>query len=648
MKRAISHRLGTILSLAVLPVGAAAETGASPGPQPAPPPPPIAVPQDIAYPGTIWLSVDATDLDRRIFKVHETIPVAGAGPVTLLYPQWLPGNHSPSGPIEMLGGLIMHAGSTRIEWQRDPVSMFAFHVTVPAGVTSLDLDFQFLSPVEKDEGRVQVTRDLLNLQWTELVFYPAGYFARRIAVQPSVALPKDWHFGTALVPASASGGTTTFTTVTLNNLVDSPMFAGRYFDRVDLDPDGKVPVHMDVVADRPDELTITPAQLAAHRSLVQQAYRLFGSHHYEHYDFLLAVSDKMSGIGLEHHQSSEDGTIAQYFTDWDKTSAGRDLLPHEFTHSWNGKFRRPADLWTPNFNVPMGDSLLWVYEGQTQYWGYVLAARSGLWSKQEALDALAATAATYDYHLGRAWRALEDTTMAPIIARRRPIPWVSWQRTEDYYSEGQLNWLDIDTLIRQESAGKRSLDDFARNFFGIDDGSVVTVTYGFDDVVHALADVQSHDWAALLKSRLDGHAKGAPLDGLTRGGYRLVYTDTPTEYWMSVDKRRKTTDLSFSIGLILNKDGAVSQVQWDSPAFKAGIDVGTQIVAINGEAFDLDLLKETIRLAKDGKMPIELLIKDDGSFRTVSVDDHDGLRYPRLERVEGTPALLDDILAPKG
>ncbi len=626
---------------------AAEALAAGSGPQPSAASPAIPGPRDIRYPGVIQLAVDATDLNRRIFQVHETIPVQGPGPVTLLYPQWLPGNHSPSGPLDEFAGLMIYANGQRLEWVRDPVDVFAFHVEVPAGASALDLSFQFLSPVTGAEGRVQMTPAMISLEWNELALYPAGYFSRDITVAPSVRLPAGWGFATALEPSTGSGGAvTSFKPTTLNTLVDSPMIAGRYFQRLDLDPGGPAPVHLDVMADRPELLAIKPEQLAAHRALVQQAYKLFGSHHYDHYDFLLSLSDKLGGEGLEHHQSSEDGTIPKYFTDWDKTVAGRDLLAHEFTHSWNGKFRRPADLWTPNFNVPMRDSLLWVYEGQTQYWGYVLAARSGLMTKAQALDAIAATAATYDHRVGRSWRALEDTTNDPIVAGRRPIPWTSWQRSEDYYSEGQLNWLDIDTKIRELSGGRRSLNDFARAFFGINNGSFVTVTYTFDDVVRTLNSVQPYDWAGLLRPRLYGHAAGAPLEGLTRGGYRLVYTDTPSEFTKSAETRRKSTDFSFSLGMIVGKEGVLTDVAWGGAAFKSGLTVGEQIVAVNDDAFDEDDFKSLITSAKAGGGPIQLLIKDQDQFRTVLIDYHDGLRYPHLERTGAGPASLDDILAP--
>jgi predicted metalloprotease with PDZ domain len=618
---------------------------ASEGPQPAPANPEIAAPRDVAYPGVIRLQVDATDTDRRIFRVREIVPVSGPGPITLLYPKWLPGNHAPRGPLDQLGGLIVTANGKRVEWTRDTADPYAFHLDVPAGATALDLEFQFLSPTETKMGRVVVTPDMLNLQWNAVALYPAGYFARQITVEPSVTLPEGWKFGTALETASTAGTTTTFKPVNFDTLVDSPMFAGRYFKQVDLDPNGPVPVRLNIVADKPEQLEIKPEQLAQHRALVAQAYKLYGSHHYDHYDFLFALSGEMSGIGLEHHRSSENGVDGDYFVDWAKSVADHDLLPHEYTHSWNGKFRRGADLWTPNFNVPMRDSLLWVYEGQTQYWGYVLAARSGLMTKEQTLDAIAATAAAYDARVGRAWKALQDTTNDPIIAARRPLSWRSWQRSEDYYSEGQLVWLDADTRIRELSGGKKSLDDFAAAFFGGKSGTYVPETYDFNEVVATLNAVQPYDWANFLKTRLEGHGPGAPLDGLARGGYRLVFTDTPSDLFKTEDAARKITTLTYSLGLTLTKDGTIADVQWDGPAFKAGLITGTTLVAVDGRAYDADRLKDAIRKAKDGKAPIELLVKNGDRYRTVAIDWHGGLRYPHLERIKDAPARLDAILA---
>ena len=631
------------VSLTAVACGIAA--AASPGPVPAMPAPPIPAPEDKPFPGTIQLSIDATDLDRKIVRVHEVIP-AEAGDLTLLYPKWLPGTHAPEGAIDRFAGLTVTANGQKLAWVRDPVDVFAFHLTVPAGVSRLDVNFQYLSPVGDDFGDAEITANMMVLEPIRLSLYPAGYFVRQIMVTPDVTLPADWQFATALDGASGTTGHVGFKTTSYETLADSPIFAGRYFSRLDLDPGGPAPVHLDIVADRPSQLEIKPEDLAAHRALVQQAYRLFGSHHYDHYDFLVSLSDIVPLGGLEHHRSSEDNTYADYLTDPAKAMTDRDLLPHEYTHSWNGKFRRPADLWTPDYNVPMRDSLLWVYEGQTEYWGKVLAARAGLRSKQQELEDLAALVATYDNVPGRVWRPLQDTTDDEIINPRHPLAWRSWQRFEDYYDEGALIWLDADTLIREMSKGARSLDDFARSFFGIDNGSFVPVTYTFDDVVKALNAIQPYDWARFLHARLDPSGGKAPLDGLKRGGYRLAYNDTENEYIKSTDGEHKRTTFTWSLGFVAgNKDGEIKSVLWDSPAFKAGLTAGNQIVAVGGIPWDPDVVKEIVKASAGTRDSIELIVKTTDRYKVVHIDYHGGLRYPHLERdPEVKAASLDTIL----
>ena len=619
----------------------------SEGPQPTPMPPVVAAPRDVAYPGMLKLEVDATDVERRIFRVRETIPLAGPGPVTILYPQWVPGGHSPRNALYNVAGLTFRANGQVIPWTRDPVSVFAFHLTPPAGAASLEVEFQFVTPTAPDQGRVVMTPEMLNAQWISLAMYPAGHFTRRIQIEPSIRLPRGWGYGTALETVGVEGGVTHFKTVDFDTLLDSPMFAGRYFKQFDLDTSGKSPVRLNIVADRPELLAATPEQIEPHRELIRQADRLYGARHFDHYDFLLALTDRMGGIGLEHHRSSENGTDPEYFIDWGGNAPARNLLPHEYSHSWDGKFRRPADLWAPNFNTPMRDSLLWVYEGQDQYWGYVLGARSGLVTKDQTLDALAMTAATYSLgRPGRQWRSVEDTTNDPIIASRRPLPWTSWQRSEDYYSEGQLVWLDADTLIREKTGGRKSLDDFAKGFFGVKDGSWTPLTYSFDDVVQALNEVMPYDWAGFLTARVKDVSPAFPLDGVTRSGYQLVYTDKPTPFWKDSEAGRKSVDLTYSLGLTLNREAAITSVLWDSPAFKVGLTVGDKILAVNGIAYDTERLKEVITAARSSRDPISLMVKDGDHFRVVAIDYHDGLKYPRLQRIPGKPDLLSKIYEP--
>lgn len=622
--------------------------GASPGPAGSAPITPIQAPKDRPYPGLISLRVDAADVGRRIIHVHERVTGLGRDAV-LLYPKWLPGTHAPEGPIDRLAGIKLTSGGKPLAWTRDPAEVYAFRVHLAAGVDALEIDFDYLSPTTPKIGAMEMGHDVLMIEWNNVVLYPAGYFVRRIPVDVGVTLPADWRYGSALEAASATAGAdVTFKRTDLETLIDSPLYAGRYTQSVELDPGSAVPVRLDLFADRPGLLAITPEQIAGYRALVSQAYKLYGSHHYAHYDFLFSLSDEIQHTGLEHHQSSEDGSDPETFTQWTKTAYDRDLLAHEFTHSWNGKFRRPFDLWTPNYNVPMQDTLLWVYEGQTEYWGQVLAARAGLRTRQQALDDLALTAAAYQVKKGRLWRPLQDTTNDEIINPRRPQSWPDWQRFEDYYREGALIWLEADTLIRERSNGARSLDDFARAFFGIDDGDAGTVTYAFDDVVKALNAVQPYDWAAFLRERLDSTGRPAPLAGLSRGGYSLVYTDKPSEYLANGDDQRKRVNLWWSIGIGIDdkdQEGTVSEVAWASPAFDAHLIEGDRILAVNGVAYGADVLKESIRAAATAKAPIELIVKSGDRYEVVKLDYHEGLRYPHLERDASAPARLDDILA---
>ncbi len=629
-------------------------------------------PRDTPYPGTIGLRVDVTDLERHVLNVHEVIP-ATPGPLTLLYPEWLPGNHAPRGPIDGLGGLIINANGKRVEWTRDPVNIYAFQVQVPPGANRLDVEFQYAAPLTFAEGRINVTPEIVGLQWNAVVLYPAGYYATRIIVAPELALPEGWELGSALEVDSRRGSNVTFKHVSLYTLVDSPVFAGRYFHTIVLDPvppgagsggvksapksgisigpsTGEPVVRLDIVADTPASFDIKPEQIAAHRKLVQEAYALFGARHFDHYDFLLALSDHFGDIGLEHHRSSENRRLPGYFVDWDKEGPGRSILPHEFTHSWNGKFRMPAGLATPDFNTPMQNQLLWVYEGLTQYLEGVLAARSGLWSADFARQDWAYTAASMDHNRpGRVWRDVEDTTYQPIITARRPLSWLSWERTEDYYPEGALIWLDVDTKIRELSGDKKSLDDFCRGFFGGADGTLGPVTYTLTDIARALNSVAPLDWEKFLTQRLHSHGPGAPLDGLTRGGWKLVYADTSTDYLRQLEDQRKAVDFTFSLGFnVSSRDyGQITEVLWGGPGFDAGLTAGTMIVAVNGREYRPERLREALVIAHSARTPIELIVKNLDRYRTVRIPYYDGPKYPRLERVDHSTDRLAEIVKPR-
>ena len=597
------------------------------------------------YPGTIVLKVDASNFAQQIFRVRQTIP-AKPGKLTLLYPQWVVANHGPSGALNQFAGLKASANGKPLDWKRDPLNVWAFAIDVPADANAVDVEFQYLSPIEANQGRTTFTADILGVQWQSLALYPAGYRSRDITVQPNLTVPPGWQFGSALETAARVGDEIAFKPLDLETLLDSPLFAGRYFRRIDLDPGARVPVHLNVVADSAEQLAATPEQIAPHRALVQQAYKLFDSKHYRHYDFLFAISDEFGGIGREHHESSENGVKTGYFTEWAKYEARRELLAHEFAHSWNGKFRRPAGQDVPNFNTPLDNSLLWVYEGQTQYWGAVLAARAGLISAEHTRDLLAASAARLDHVKGREWRAVQDTTYDPIVNARRPQVWNNWQRGEDYYQEGQLIWLDADTKIRELSGGKRSLDDFARTFFGVDDGVHVAKHYTFDDVVAALNAVQPYDWAPFLRSRVDGHGPGAPLDGLARSGWKLVYTDQQTPFLKAQEEQSKSANFQYSLGFSVGAEGKLEAFQWEGVGFKAGMSGGSTLLAVNGRAYKPELLRAAVSEAKDGTAPIQLLVKKGALYQTYALDYHGGLKYPRLERVKGAPDRLEAILRP--
>jgi predicted metalloprotease with PDZ domain len=614
---------------------------ANSAPQPVPFVDTVPAAVDQPYPGVIKLRVDATDLDRAIMRVEETIPVVGAGPVVLMMPKWLPGNHSPRGPIDKLAGLVIKANGKTLTWLRDPVDVFAFHVDVPAGVKALDVSFQFLSPNAEDQGRIVMTQEMMNIQWEAVSLYPAGYFTRQIQISPTVVFPKGFKPASALRKSSGSGDTVTYQTVNYEVLVDSPIYAGKYFRADDLGQG----VTLNTIADDPKYLAATTAQIQLHRNLVTQAVKLFGARHFDHYDFLFSLSDRMGGNGLEHHRSSENGVDPDYFTEWSASLPDHNLLPHEFTHSWNGKFRRGADLWTPDFRTPMRNSLLWVYEGQTQFWGYVLEARSGLASKQDMLDALASIAAGLDVRKAREWRSLDDTTNDPVISARRPKGWVSWQRSEDYYNEGLLIWVEADAIIRQGTKGAKGLDDFAKAFFGINDGDYGQVTYTIDDVAKTLNGVMPYDWAGFLNERMTGKAAGAPLGGFERSGYKLTYSETPTNFTKAGMKANKYLDLSYSLGLNVGKEAKINAVVWEGPAYKAGLTVGQTIVAVNGVAYTDDAMKAAVTAAKGGSAPIRLTVKAGTRVRDVAVSWNQGLRYPQFVKTGTGETPLDKLLA---
>ena len=603
---------------------------------------PVIDARDMPYPGVLTLEVDASDTRQGIFRVRETIPVVGPGTLTLRYPQWLPGNHGPTGPIEAVAGLTFSAGNRTLTWRRNPEDVFSFDVDVPAGVRSVEARFDYLSDTPGDIGRTEMTADLINLQWEKMSLYPAGHFVRQIRVRPTVVLPSGWT-GVSAIDGEPRRGRVTYAETSYETMVDSPMIAGRNFRAWPLGSN----VDLNTFADRPGDLAASEEQIAAHRRTVEQLVALFGTRSFDRYDFLLGLSGELSGIGLEHHRSSENIVGRDYFTGWSRTAHGRALLPHEMAHSWIGKHRRPAELWAPDYATPTQNNLLWVYEGQTSYWDVIVAARAGMISPDIAFGEFATNAATFQDRAGRRWRSLLDTTHHQIVFDRRAGQYPSYQRGTDYYAESALVWLEADMLIREMSGGQRSLDDFARAFFGGREGDWGVRTFTFEDVVAALNAVQPHDWAGFLRERVERPDAPAPVGGFARGGYRLVFRETPNAYDQSRFAGGSGLDLTHSLGLSIGSGGRVGNVQWEGLAFEQAIRPGSTVVAVNGGEYTPDELRDAIAAAKDGRNPIRLLVRDGRNIREVAFNYRGGLRYPHLERIGTGPTHLDRALQPR-
>lgn len=595
----------------------------------------------------IRLTVDVTDAPRKVFHSEMTIPVR-PGPLTLYYPKYIPGEHGPTGPIVNVTGLKFEANGKAIPWHRDAVDMYAFHLDVPKGIDELQASLDFLSPVGEGDftAGVSATPRLVDLNWNQVVLYPAGVASDAITFKPSLEIPQGWKFASALSVADRDANVVTFDPVSLTTLVDSPVVAGKYFRRVDLAPGAALPHHLNIVADSAEALEMSDSAVRHHRNLVREASALFGSHHYSHYDFLLTLSDQVAHFGLEHHQSSDDRTDETLFTNSKDEMLGAGLLPHEFVHSWNGKFRRPADLTTPDYEQPMKTDMLWVYEGLTTYLGGVLTTRSGLWTPAIYRDYLAYYAAQMDHRTGRIWRPLADTTTAAQILYGASHSWSNWRRRTDFYPEGMLIWLAVDAKIRELTRNRQSLDDFCKLFFGIEDGRIKVHPYTLDDLVKTLNLVAPFDWAHFLNARLQRTGTGAPLDGMQHSGWKLVYTDRRSEYQAAREERRKFTDMMYSVGLrISDEDQSIEDVLWHGPAFEAGMGAGMKLVAVNGRKYTPDVLRNAVAAARDGNAPLELMVETQDFYRTYKVDYHGGLKYPHLEREQGAPDYLRAILA---
>ena len=617
---------------------------ASVGPQPAPATPAIAAPRDIPFKGNITLKVDASDSVHKIFRVRETIPVQKAGAMVLLYPQWETGSHSATQEAAPLAGLIITAGTRRLEWRRDVVNPYAFHIDVPVGVRELDLAFQYLPAAN---GPKLISHDMLMLPWSKVALYPAGWFIRNIGAQAELTIPEGFQFATSLETTETKANHIAFKASSFEDLTDAPVYAGRYYRRVDLTNAPSIPVRLNMFGDNEAALDLSPELVGKFRAMAKAVPQLFRSQHYRHFDLLMSLSDVMlSGGGVEHQESTEINVSANYARDPGEQVLMANLVVHEFIHSWNGRTRQPADLWSPNLNLPMRGSLLWVYEGQTEFWAHVMSRRLGLRSMEQSLDALAVDASLMANRPGRAWKSLQDSTGDALYMPAKPVYWRDWQRREDYYPEGVMLWLDVDMLLRELSNDRKSMADFAATFFGAGQNSRTISTYSFDDICKALNKIAPYNWAAYFNTRLNAHDDTHLLDGLKRGGYQLVYTDQPTYFFTQHEADLGGIDLSTSLGLVIGKKGAVKNVAWEGPAFKAGISLGARLTFVAGQPYADDLLKQAIRDAASSKQPVTLSFEADGASHTVSIAYFDSLRYPRLQRVDGTADRLQDLLRP--
>jgi predicted metalloprotease with PDZ domain len=594
----------------------------------------------------ITLAVDLTDAPRKILHATETLPVQ-PGAMTLVYPEWIPGEHGPTGPIVNQAGFIITTPTGEpVKWERDLTDMYSFHITVPAGVTSLHIKMDFLATSGGQfTAGGSTSANLALLSWNTVLVYPAKTNAADVMVSPSITIPGGWKFGTALEPASSP---TSFKTVSLEQLIDSPVLAGRWFREIALAPEITPKHYLDLAGDGPEDILLSQEHIENFNNLIRQTGYLYRSRHYNAYHFLVTLSDQVAHFGLEHHQSSDDRVPEKTFVDDNAFIEEGLLLPHEFTHSWNGKYRRPAGLATPNYQEPMKGDLLWVYEGLTEYLGDVLAARCGIWSAPVYRDRLATIAAYLnDARPGRTWRDLQDTASAAQLLYAAGGPYDNWRRNVDYYDEGELLWLEVDSTIRQKTNGKKSLNDFVAAFHGLGGNTQPKVVpYTFDDVVAGLNNVVPNDWAAFLHKRLDSNELHAPeVDGINAlSGYKLTYTDKPN-YWSQLEESNGGINARWSLGLSVGTNGEIGDVIMDGLAYKAGLAPGFTIVAVNGRAFTPGLLRQAIKDAVSGPA-IELIVANTGYYKIVKIDYHGGERYPQLVRVEGTPARLDDILQP--
>jgi predicted metalloprotease with PDZ domain len=595
----------------------------------------------------ITIALDATEAPRKIFHARMTIPVTG-GPLTLYYPKWIPGEHGPTGPIQDLAGLKFTANGQILKWRRDLLDGWTIHVDVPAGAASVDASLDFLSPAGAEglyTGGRSATDKMSVISWNTMLLYPAGWTSDELTYEATLRLPAGWKFGTPLPVASQSGSEIKFKSASLTTLVDSPVITGQYMRVVPL---AQNPLReMDIAADSAAALDAPQELLDHYKNLIDQAEKLFGAHHYREYHFVYSLSDHVAHFGLEHHESNDSRVDERSMVNPGKRLLSAGLLPHEYVHSWNGKYRRPADLTTPDYEKPMQTDLLWVYEGLTSYLGDLLTARSGIRTPEEARDELAAIAADLDHRSGRVWRNLQDTADGVPDMQGAPRQWDSWRRPLDYYDEDVLNWLWVDTIIRQQTQGKKSIDDFCHLFHGGQSGPPEVKTFTFDDVVNTLNQVVAYDWRGFWTERLTNHGPGAPLGGITNSGWKIVYDDTRSSLVKTREEERNHIEASYSIGLLLRDDGTIVDTIEGMPAAAAGIGPGMKVVAVNGRRFTAEVLRDALKAGKNSSQPLELLVENTDYYKSYKLDYHGGEKYPHLVRDDSKPDMLSDIIKPR-
>jgi predicted metalloprotease with PDZ domain len=595
----------------------------------------------------IKLTVDATEAAHKILHAQLEVPVT-PGPMTLYYPKWMPADHSPDGPIENLVGLQFSSNGKKVAWRRDLVDMYAVNLDIPQGTTALtvNLDFLLSAPGPTIDFAADASSKLLVLMWNTVLLYPKGRPAHEIMFEPQLRLPQGWKFNTSLPVANRSGDTIAFAPVPLDLLIDSPVQSGEFLRSIPLSSGGVPPQELDIASDDAWAIAVPPELIENYKNLVTQASLLYQSYHFRDYHFLFTLSDNVLPLGQEHHESSDDRVAEHALVDPNHRILVSGLLPHEFSHSWNGQFRRPTGLATADFQLPMEGELLWVYEGLTDYLGTLLTARSGLLTQQQSREQLASIASTLEHRAGRSWRSLQDTADSAQVLYFSPGEWVATRRSVDFYQESIFLWLDVDTTIRRLSNGRKSMDDFCRIFYAGQDGQPVIKTYTFDDVVSTLNQVAPFDWRSFLRERLDYTGPNAPLGGIAGGGWELVYDDTQNEFLAAAQAVSSRANLTSSVGMTVGRDGMIDDVIPGMAAAKAGLSPYMKILAVDGRQFSVEELNRAVKDSKTGPGTIDILASNTGTIEHHSISYRDGMRSPHLKRVEGKPDMLSAILTP--